>query len=87
MNLGCNSVTSLVSFHWCGLSGRVISLSWHPSGSLIAAGMMDMIRVFDAETGEEKRPVPDVTSLQFTVSPNIQTDRKFYFRDPDCSHF
>lgn len=31
--------------------GRVISLSWHPSGSLIAAGMMDMIRIFDAETG------------------------------------
>uniref|UniRef100_A0A672YH86 Uncharacterized protein n=1 Tax=Sphaeramia orbicularis TaxID=375764 RepID=A0A672YH86_9TELE len=34
--------------------GRVISLSWHPSGSLIAAGMMDMIRIFDAETGEHK---------------------------------
>ncbi|KAK9517314.1 hypothetical protein VZT92_025197 [Zoarces viviparus] len=31
--------------------GRIISLSWHPSGSLIAAGMMDMIRIFDAETG------------------------------------
>lgn len=31
--------------------GRVISLSWHPSGTLIAAGMMDMIRIFDAETG------------------------------------
>ncbi|XP_068459150.1 U3 small nucleolar RNA-associated protein 4 homolog [Clinocottus analis] len=31
--------------------GRVISLSWHPSGALIAAGMMDMIRIFDAETG------------------------------------
>uniref|UniRef100_A0A672YH91 Uncharacterized protein n=1 Tax=Sphaeramia orbicularis TaxID=375764 RepID=A0A672YH91_9TELE len=35
--------------------GRVISLSWHPSGSLIAAGMMDMIRIFDAETGEHAR--------------------------------
>ncbi|XP_059192123.1 U3 small nucleolar RNA-associated protein 4 homolog [Centropristis striata] len=32
--------------------GRIISLSWHPSGKLIAAGMMDMIRIFDAETGQ-----------------------------------
>lgn len=32
--------------------GRIISLSWHPSGSRIAAGMMDMIRVFDTETGK-----------------------------------
>ncbi|KAI3371763.1 hypothetical protein L3Q82_024314, partial [Scortum barcoo] len=31
--------------------GRIMSLSWHPSGKLIAAGMMDMIRIFDAETG------------------------------------
>ncbi|KAF3689278.1 U3 small nucleolar RNA-associated protein 4 -like protein [Channa argus] len=31
---------------------RIISLSWHPSGTLIAAGMMDMIRIFDAETGQ-----------------------------------
>ncbi|XP_069575492.1 U3 small nucleolar RNA-associated protein 4 homolog [Brachyistius frenatus] len=31
--------------------GRILSLSWHPSGSLIAAGMMDMIRIFDVETG------------------------------------
>lgn len=31
--------------------GRVISVSWHPSGAKIAAGMMDMIRIFDAETG------------------------------------
>lgn len=31
--------------------GRIISLSWHPSGTLIAAGMIDMIRIFDAETG------------------------------------
>ncbi|XP_061533384.1 U3 small nucleolar RNA-associated protein 4 homolog isoform X1 [Phycodurus eques] len=30
---------------------RVISLSWHPSGTLLAAGMMDMIRIFDARTG------------------------------------
>ncbi|KAK2841753.1 hypothetical protein Q5P01_011953 [Channa striata] len=31
---------------------RIISLSWHPSGTLITAGMMDMIRVFDVETGQ-----------------------------------
>uniref|UniRef100_A0A8C7Q5Q8 UTP4 small subunit processome component n=1 Tax=Oncorhynchus mykiss TaxID=8022 RepID=A0A8C7Q5Q8_ONCMY len=31
--------------------GRIISLSWHPSGTHIAAGMMDMIRVFDVPTG------------------------------------
>lgn len=31
--------------------GRIISLSWHPSGALIAAGMIDMIRIFNAETG------------------------------------
>uniref|UniRef100_UPI003AB00574 U3 small nucleolar RNA-associated protein 4 homolog n=1 Tax=Centroberyx gerrardi TaxID=166262 RepID=UPI003AB00574 len=31
--------------------GRIISLSWHPSGTRIAAGMMDMIRVFDVESG------------------------------------
>ncbi|XP_075998606.1 U3 small nucleolar RNA-associated protein 4 homolog [Genypterus blacodes] len=31
--------------------GRIISLSWHPSGSQIAAGMMDMIRIFNVETG------------------------------------
>ncbi|XP_077372465.1 U3 small nucleolar RNA-associated protein 4 homolog [Festucalex cinctus] len=30
---------------------RIISLSWHPSGSLLAAGMMDVIRIFDVETG------------------------------------
>ncbi|KAK7891991.1 hypothetical protein WMY93_023954 [Mugilogobius chulae] len=31
--------------------GRIISVSWHPTGTKIAAGMMDMIRIFDAETG------------------------------------
>ncbi|KAK1887924.1 U3 small nucleolar RNA-associated protein 4 like [Dissostichus eleginoides] len=31
--------------------GRIISLCWHPSGTLIAAGMMDMIKIFDAESG------------------------------------
>ncbi|XP_019733798.1 U3 small nucleolar RNA-associated protein 4 homolog [Hippocampus comes] len=30
---------------------RIISLSWHPSGKLLAAGVMDMIRIFDVETG------------------------------------
>ncbi|XP_008410766.1 U3 small nucleolar RNA-associated protein 4 homolog [Poecilia reticulata] len=32
--------------------GRIISLSWHPSGAQIAAGMMDMIKIFDSETGQ-----------------------------------
>uniref|UniRef100_W5LKC1 UTP4 small subunit processome component n=1 Tax=Astyanax mexicanus TaxID=7994 RepID=W5LKC1_ASTMX len=32
--------------------GRILSLSWHPSGSRIVAGMMDMIRVFNTETGQ-----------------------------------
>ncbi|XP_068595542.1 U3 small nucleolar RNA-associated protein 4 homolog [Brachionichthys hirsutus] len=31
--------------------GRIVCLSWHSSGTLIAAGMLDMIRMFDAETG------------------------------------
>ncbi|KAF7646187.1 hypothetical protein LDENG_00192030 [Lucifuga dentata] len=31
--------------------GRIISLSWHPTGQLIAVGMMDMIKIFNAETG------------------------------------
>uniref|UniRef100_A0A665VB57 Uncharacterized protein n=1 Tax=Echeneis naucrates TaxID=173247 RepID=A0A665VB57_ECHNA len=31
--------------------GRIISLSWHPSGTHIAAGMMGMIRIFETETG------------------------------------
>lgn len=35
------------------LAGRIISLSWHPAGTLIAAGMVDMIRIFDANTGED----------------------------------
>nr|XP_057931377.1 U3 small nucleolar RNA-associated protein 4 homolog [Doryrhamphus excisus] len=30
---------------------RIVSISWHPSGTCLAAGMMDMIRIFDAETG------------------------------------
>uniref|UniRef100_A0AAR2LRA0 Anaphase-promoting complex subunit 4 WD40 domain-containing protein n=1 Tax=Pygocentrus nattereri TaxID=42514 RepID=A0AAR2LRA0_PYGNA len=32
--------------------GRIISLSWHPSGSKIVAGMMDVIHIFDTETGK-----------------------------------
>uniref|UniRef100_A0A671MKR7 Uncharacterized protein n=1 Tax=Sinocyclocheilus anshuiensis TaxID=1608454 RepID=A0A671MKR7_9TELE len=31
---------------------RIVSLSWHPSGSKIAAGMMDMIQIFNVETGK-----------------------------------
>lgn len=31
--------------------GRIVSVSWHQSGTKIAAGMMDMIRIFDTETG------------------------------------
>lgn len=30
---------------------RIMSLSWHPAGTRIAAGTMDMIRIFDVETG------------------------------------
>ncbi|KAL7824274.1 hypothetical protein SRHO_G00086020 [Serrasalmus rhombeus] len=32
--------------------GRIISLSWHPSSSKIVAGMMDVIHIFDTETGQ-----------------------------------
>lgn len=35
--------------------GRIVSLSWHPSGTQIAAGMMDMIKTFDIETGQTKK--------------------------------
>ncbi|KAM6946210.1 U3 small nucleolar RNA-associated protein 4 homolog [Aplochiton taeniatus] len=31
--------------------GRILSLCWHPSGTLIAAGMMDMIRIFNVKSG------------------------------------
>uniref|UniRef100_A0A8D0CCT5 UTP4 small subunit processome component n=1 Tax=Scleropages formosus TaxID=113540 RepID=A0A8D0CCT5_SCLFO len=31
--------------------GRVLSLSWHESGTRIAAGMLDMIRIFDVQSG------------------------------------
>lgn len=37
----------------CVSTGRIISLSWHPAGTLIAAGMVDMIRIFDTTTGED----------------------------------
>lgn len=52
----------------CGLLGRIISLSWHPSGTLIAAGMMDMIRIFDAETGKQIRLDPEMISTEPTAS-------------------
>uniref|UniRef100_A0AAX7VQ30 Anaphase-promoting complex subunit 4 WD40 domain-containing protein n=1 Tax=Astatotilapia calliptera TaxID=8154 RepID=A0AAX7VQ30_ASTCA len=35
--------------------GRIISLCWHPSSAQIAAGMTDMIKIFDAETGHATR--------------------------------
>ncbi|XP_041124501.1 U3 small nucleolar RNA-associated protein 4 homolog [Polyodon spathula] len=31
--------------------GRILSLSWHKSGTLIAAGSLDVIRVFDVKSG------------------------------------
>ncbi|KAH0619730.1 hypothetical protein JD844_000674 [Phrynosoma platyrhinos] len=31
--------------------GRILSLSWHPSGTKIAAGSLDLIRVFDIKSG------------------------------------
>ncbi|KAL4657088.1 hypothetical protein GN956_G4041 [Arapaima gigas] len=31
--------------------GRILSLSWHQSGMQIAAGMLDMIRIFNVQTG------------------------------------
>ncbi|XP_064169648.1 U3 small nucleolar RNA-associated protein 4 homolog [Anguilla rostrata] len=31
--------------------GRIVSLSWHSSGTQIAAGMLDMIRIFDVQSG------------------------------------
>lgn len=37
--------------HLSRQKGRIISLAWHPSGTQIAAGMMDMIRVFDVASG------------------------------------
>lgn len=35
-------------------SGRVLSLSWHPSGLKIAAGMMSMIQILDIKTGQSE---------------------------------
>ncbi|XP_061450697.1 U3 small nucleolar RNA-associated protein 4 homolog [Rhineura floridana] len=31
--------------------GRIMSLSWHPSGTKIAAGSIDLIRIFDVKSG------------------------------------
>lgn len=57
--------------------GRVISLSWHPSGSRIAAGMMGMIRIFDIKTGTlimYKNKKQDQKTLE--VSGFTNSDRK-----------
>lgn len=35
--------------------GRIMSLSWHPAGTQIAAGTMGMIRIFDTATGGATR--------------------------------
>lgn len=32
--------------------GRILSLSWHPSGTHIAAGSIDYISVFDVKSGD-----------------------------------
>lgn len=55
-------------FDLCDLLGRIISLSWHPSGTLIAAGMMDMIRIFDSETGEKTQLDPEAISTELALS-------------------
>lgn len=55
----------------CNRPGRIISLSWHPSGTLIAAGMMDMIRIFDAETGEEIQLNSELISIDLTIAKTI----------------
>uniref|UniRef100_A0ABM5ETN1 U3 small nucleolar RNA-associated protein 4 homolog n=1 Tax=Pogona vitticeps TaxID=103695 RepID=A0ABM5ETN1_9SAUR len=31
--------------------GRIMSLSWHPSGSKVAAGSIDLLRIFDVKSG------------------------------------
>lgn len=63
MDSAWNLLTLTVIFVLWHLLGRIISLSWHPSGTLIAAGMMDMIRIFDAETGEETQLNPEAQNL------------------------
>uniref|UniRef100_A0A665VCF9 Anaphase-promoting complex subunit 4 WD40 domain-containing protein n=1 Tax=Echeneis naucrates TaxID=173247 RepID=A0A665VCF9_ECHNA len=45
--------------------GRIISLSWHPSGTHIAAGMMGMIRIFETETGSPANKEVVVWSVAF----------------------
>ena len=40
-------VTSGTSF----LAGRILCLSWHPSDTHIAAGSVDIVRVFDVRSG------------------------------------
>lgn len=39
-------------FFYSNSQGRILSLSWHPSGTHIAAGSIDCISVFDVKSGD-----------------------------------
>ncbi|ETE68165.1 Cirhin, partial [Ophiophagus hannah] len=39
------------------LTGRILSLSWHPSGTKIAAGSIDCIYIFDVESGHTSQRI------------------------------
>uniref|UniRef100_A0A3Q2ZFD0 UTP4 small subunit processome component n=1 Tax=Hippocampus comes TaxID=109280 RepID=A0A3Q2ZFD0_HIPCM len=60
---------------------RIISLSWHPSGKLLAAGVMDMIRIFDVETGHSihrmhvERLVGASKSREVVVWNNLKSEQ------------
>ena len=41
-----------LSFLLFNSQGRVLSLSWHPSGTHVAAGSIDYISVFDVKSGD-----------------------------------
>lgn len=41
-----------VTFLLFNSQGRILSLSWHPSGTHIAAGSIDYISVFDVKSGD-----------------------------------
>lgn len=41
-----------VTFFLYNSQGRILSLSWHPSGTHIAAGSIDYISVFDVKSGD-----------------------------------
>lgn len=41
-----------VTFLLFNSQGRILSLSWHPSGTQIAAGSIDYISVFDVKSGD-----------------------------------